>query len=165
MASRKGVVKNEAFRSTLLGVEVGPFRRRFEQGWFPPETVRDDDCMRASFCCVTGIHPFQIPWIAPDRDNCDFFPLYRKLAAICGFHWEERVRITDSERKKRGRWPFTDDELWIAGVGRTGDGRGRGTAHAIVMQGQNLYWDCNSNHPRRRRPTRVGWGARLNPLI
>lgn len=158
------VAKNWDSRSTFLGVEVGPFRRRFEQGWIPPECGDVNECTRLSFCCVTGIHPLQIPWITPSGPKETFWEHYEQLAEICGFKWEERIAWTAPEGLLRGPWPFTDAELWIAGVGTCG-GRGYGDPHAIVMKGQQLYYDCNTASPRVRRPTRICWGVKLNPLI
>ena len=152
-------------RVRLRGVMVGPDLVEHERGWRVPDLGRDDECMRASFCTVAGVHPIKIPWIAPGEPN--FWRDYEKLANILGYRWEERFGVNEpKESVRRGPWPFADHELWLAGVGNVGGlAGGNGTPHAIVMRGQKLHYDCLWDHGsgRKRRPTRIGWGIAMVP--
>jgi len=117
--------------------------------------------MRQAFSCITGIHPRRLRYLSPDSypTGNAFWQAWRALAQEHG--WTLR-RLFNHEDEAldvcRGPWPVKDDELWIAGAPSF---LHRGELHAVVMRGQQLYYDC-SVAPRKRRPTRIESGWRVS---
>lgn len=138
-----------------------------EPGWIPPyiEDAPGDECMRLAFSCVTGIHPRRLRYISPEGEK--FWKEWRALALQRGYRLKRVFNVEydplhglpDAPVAPCGPWPFADDELWIAGVPSFIH---YGGAHAVVMRGQQLYYDC-SDVPRKRRPTRIESGWRVTP--
>lgn len=98
-----------------------------------PLLGRKDECVRASFCCVTGLNPIQVPFIQPTAvDIEDFWLAWHNIAFDLGFELEF---IPD------GTWFHPEeDELWIAVVPSLQNPNGR-AAHAIVMKGERIHYE------------------------
>lgn len=122
--------------------------------------------MRLAFSCVTGIHPRRLRYISPEGEK--FWKEWRALALQCGYRLKRVFNVEydplhglpNAPVAPCGPWPFADDELWIAGVPSFIH---YGDAHAVVMRGQQLYYDC-SDVPRSRRPTRIESGWRVTTI-
>lgn len=135
-----------------------------EPGWIPPDTDKQDDCFRAAFSCVTGVHPRRLRYIEPAAEQSDkeFWDAWRLLAYERGFSLELLGNYQGQPlgRQHAAPWPFGDDEFWIRQVQSY---FADDWEHAVVMRGQKLHYDC-SHRPRVRRPSRINSIWEVVPL-
>lgn len=101
-----------------------------------------NDCMRNTFCCVTGLNPVQVPFVDPLGEGTAgwFFEEWNANARALGFHLEHTIMGNFK--------PLSAAELWIAVVPGLNAPK---THHAVAMQGSRLYWDCCSLNPEKNK--------------
>jgi hypothetical protein len=120
--------------------------------------------MRQDYACVAGKHALRLPYIdGRNLPTDEFWDSWVDTSIL------EGMMLVDLLPEERGPYFYQDDGsgygvplhpsvLWIAGVeSKRNPSPGR-AKHAIVMRGNDLYWDSSPNFARTRRPTKIYWG-------
>lgn len=132
-----------------------------EPGWKPPLICRENtngECHRQAVACVTGWHPFFIPWCDPrlsaGYSYWEWKELWVKALAKMGFNVE--IVYDNEPVRNMIASGIVDDRYWIAAVNALSGNRSSSgsSSHAIVMYGDDFYWDCNegAGNARTARP-------------
>lgn len=123
-----------------------------EPGYFAPSINPEiGECMRRAVACVTGWHPFHIPWVDSKKGNYwEWEAAWHGVLSNMG--WSASVFHDNDKVQKLIASGLVRDRLWIGCVNAkaaSGSTYNNG-AHAIVMLGDAFYWDSNEGNDTAR---------------